>query len=271
MRVRSRATFQAAYTWSKLLADSQRLDTPAINFDGTDRHVTYGPDILNHPQIFSGSFVYELPTLSSWNGFVRQFLGGWEASTIVAIASGPSITPLLSVQGLGDPSGVGNGDATGFERPNRVAGQPCRASGADSQTYLNPNMFTVNGFKLGQIGNAGVGLCSGPPTRNVDLGVDKNFKITEHVTAQFRMEFFNLFNHPLYVANDVINNAKVNFNAPVFGDASGNVVTPDSNGILVGATQILSATPAPSSNYGRTTNVRENGFRQIQYALKIIF
>jgi hypothetical protein len=105
----------------------------------------------------------------------------------------------------------------------------------------------------------------------VDLGVDKNFKITEHVTAQFRMEFFNLFNHPLYVANDVINNAKVNFNAPVFGDASGNVVTPDSNGILVGATQILSATPAPSSNYGRTTNVRENGFRQIQYALKIIF
>jgi hypothetical protein len=271
MRIRSRATFQAAYTWSKLLADSQRLDTPAINLDGTNRHATYGPDILNHPQIFSGSFVYELPVLSSWNGFVRQVLGGWEASTIVSIASGPSITPLVSVQGLGDPSGVGNGDSTGRERPDRVAGQPCRASGADARTYLNPNMFSVNGFQLGQIGTAGVGLCSGPPTRNVDLGVDKNFKITEHITAQFRMEFFNLFNHPLYVANDVINNATINFNKPVFADANGNVVTPDANGVLVGATQILSATPAPSSNYGRSTNVRENGFRQIQYALKIIF
>jgi Carboxypeptidase regulatory-like domain len=271
MRIRSRATFQAAYTWSKLLADSQRLDTPAPNLDGTDRHVTYGPDILNHPQIFSGSFVYELPTLSSWNGFVRQVLGGWEASTIVGISSGPSITPLVSVQGLGDPSGVGNGTATGRERPDRVAGQPCRASGADSQSYLNPNMFSVNGFKLGQIGNAGVGICSGPPTRNVDLGVDKNFKITEHITAQFRMEFFNLFNHPLYVANDVINNATINFNNPVFADAGGNVVTPNAAGVLVGATQILSATPAPSTNYGRTTDVRENGFRQIQYALKIIF
>jgi hypothetical protein len=271
MRIRSRATFQAAYTWSKLLADSQRLDTPAPNLDGTDRHVTYGPDILNHPHIFSGSFVYELPSLASWNGFVRQALGGWEASTIVGISSGPSITPLVAIQGLGDPSGVGNGTATGRERPDRVAGQPCRASGADATTYLNPNMFTVNGFQLGQIGNAGVGICSGPPTRNVDLGVDKNFKITEHITAQFRMEFFNLFNHPLYVANDVINNATITFNNPVFADASGHVVTPNSQGVLVGATQILSATPAPGSNYGRTTDIRENGFRQIQYALKIIF
>ena len=85
------------------------------------------------------------------------------------------------------------------------------------------------------------------------------------------MEFFNLFNHPIYVANDVIGNASIGFNSPVFGDANGNVVVPDANGVLVGATQILSATPAPGSNYGRTNNVRETGFRQIQYALKIIF
>ena len=35
--------------------------------------------------------------------------------------------------------------------------------------------------------------------------------------------------------------------------------------------RFLSATPAPSSNFGRAQSVRENGFRQIQYALKIIF
>jgi hypothetical protein len=272
MRVSNRATFQAAYTWSKLLADSQRLDTPAPNLDGQDRHATYGPDILNHPHIFSSSLVYQLPALQNANGFVRGTLGGWEASTIVSLSSGPSVTPLVSVQGLGDPSGVGNGTATGRERPNRVAGEPCRASGADSKTYLNPNMFTVNGFQLGTIGTAGVGICSGPPSRNVDFGVDKNFRITERIKMQFRMEFFNLFNHPQYVANDVINNATINFNSPVFGDANGNVVTPDPiNGVLRGATQILSATPAPGSSYGQSQNVRENGFRQIQYALKIIF
>jgi hypothetical protein len=265
MRVRSNTTFQASYTWSKLLADSQRLDTPAANLDGEDRHATYGPDILNHPHIFSASLVYGLPTLQNSNGFVRGTLGGWEASTIVSLSSGPSITPLVSVQGLGDPSGVGNGTATGRERPNRVAGESCRTSGADSKTYLNPNMFSVNGFQLGTIGNAGVGICSGPPSRNVDMGVDKNFKITERIKMQFRMEFFNLFNHPQYVANDVISNATINFNKPIFGDANGNVVP------LTSATQILSATPAPGSNYGKAQNVRENGFRQIQYALKIIF
>jgi hypothetical protein len=265
MRIRSRATFQAAYTFSKLLADSQRLDTPKANPDGDNRHASYGPDLLNHPQIFTSSFVYELPYLTDRNALVRGVLGGWEASTIVGIASGPSVTPYFSVQGLGDPWGVGLGTANGQERPNRVPGQPCRASGANSKTYLNPNMFTVNGFQLGTDGNAGVGICSGPPTRNVDLGLDKNFKVTEHITMQFRMEFFNLFNHPQYTAQEVINNNSIGFNAPVFADASGTVVP------LTSATQILSATPAPGANYGQAQSVRANGFRQIQYALKIIF
>jgi hypothetical protein len=273
MRIRSRATFQAAYTWSKLLADSQRLDTPPPNVDGADRHASYGPDLLNHKHIFSGSFVYELPRLDNSNGLVRAALGGWEASTIVGIASGPNVTPYVSVQGLSDPSGIGNGFATGRERPNRVAGQPCRPTGANATTYLNPAMFTVNGFQLGHIGNAGVGICTGPPTRDVDLGLDKNFKITEHITAQFRLEFFNLFNHPQYVAQDIIDHNTIQFNSPIYGDASGAPVPKDIKGnqILTTATQILSATPAPASNFGQTQNVRENGFRQIQYALKIIF
>jgi hypothetical protein len=270
-RIRSSTTFQASYTWSKLLADSERLDSPNYNLDGQDRHATYGPDLLNHPHIFSASLVHQLPVLQGSNGFVRGVLGGWEASTIVSSSTGPSITPLVSIQGLGDPAGVGNGVATNRDRPDRVPGVPCRASGADSKTWLNPAMFTVAGYQLGTNGTAGVGICSGPPTRDVDMGVNKNFKVTERIKVQFRMEFFNLFNHPQYVANDVNNNSRITFNSPVFGDANGNVVTPNSNGVLVGATQILSATPAPGSSYGQAQNVRENGFRQIQYALKIIF
>jgi hypothetical protein len=174
---------------------------------------------------------------------------------------------------LGDPAGLGNGSATGQNRPNRVAGAPCRTSGMDSTQFINPSMFTVSGYKLGQIGNTGIGTCLGPGIRNLDTGLDKNFKITERIKAQFRFEFFNLFNHPLYAAQDVINNQTIGFNAPIFGDASGNPVPKDAKGnqILTTATQILSATPNPGSNFGRSQSIRENGFRQIQYALKFIF
>jgi hypothetical protein len=32
--------------------------------------------------------------------------------------------------------------------------------------------------------------------KNVDFSVFKNFKFTERLNAQFRAEFFNVFNHP---------------------------------------------------------------------------
>lgn len=266
MRIRSRLTFQSAYTYSKLLANSQRIDSPPFNVDADNLKASYGPDILNHPHIFSANLVYDLPSMQGSNALVRGALGGWQASTIVSLASGPSISTLLNgVQGLGDPAGVGNGSATSQDRPNRVAGQPCRTSGMDSRQFINPNMFTVNNYQLGQIGNAGVGTCLGPGNKTVDFGVDKNFKITERIKAQFRFEFFNLFNHPSYSAQDVINNETIGFNSPVYGNAAGTAAP------LTSATQILSATPNPGPNFGSTQSIREQGFRQLQYALKFVF
>jgi hypothetical protein len=37
---------------------------------------------------------------------------------------------------------------------------------------------------------------------NIDFSVLKNIVITERVTLQFRAEFFNLFNHPLFAEPD---------------------------------------------------------------------
>jgi len=93
--------------------------------------------------------------------------------------------------------------------------------------------------------------------------------VTEKIKAQFRLEFFNLFNTPHYNYNDILSPA-VNFQNPVYGDASGNVVVPNANKTLVGATQILSATPS-AGGYGKINSITENGYRQIQYALKFTF
>jgi hypothetical protein len=263
----SRANFQAAYTYSKLLSDSQRIDTPAFNVDAYNLKSDWGPDILNHTHIFSANVIYHLPYLADKNIVERAALGGWEVTPIVSIASGPSITTFASLGGtgaVGDPMGVGGGGATSRERANRVAGQSCRANTSDNTQWLNPAVYTMNGYQLGQIGNAGAGICNGPGNANVDLGLDKNFKVTERIKAQFRLEFFNLFNTPHYNYNDILN-PTVNFQNPIYGNAAGTVVPNVST-----ATQILSATPSPGG-YGKINSVVENGYRQIQYALKFTF
>jgi len=38
----------------------------------------------------------------------------------------------------------------------------------------------------------------GPGYANVDLGLQKNFPLTETMRLQFRSDFLNLFNHPQF-------------------------------------------------------------------------
>jgi len=267
MRFSRNSIFQVAYTWSKLISDTQLIDTPALNVDPYNPSASRGPDLLNRPQILVANLVYNLPTLQGRDKYVRGALGSWEVSGIVNLATGPSLTPIInSIANLGDPSGTGSNS---LERPMRVAGQPCRVSGPDGRQWLNPNAYTMNGFQLGKIGSSGVGICSGPGNSDVDSSLRKNFRITERVKVQFQFDFFNLFNHPQYQASAL--NMGLNFNAvntaasPEFKDAAGNGTTN-----IFKAVSIQNTTLNPGT-FGYATQSRENGWRQLQYGLKISF
>jgi carboxypeptidase family protein/TonB-dependent receptor-like protein len=54
--------------------------------------------------------------------------------------------------------------------------------------------------KFGTFGTMGRNMFRDAGFKNVDLSIFKNFKFTERFSAQFRAEFFNLFNHPI-IAN----------------------------------------------------------------------
>jgi hypothetical protein len=267
MRFSRNSIFQVAYTWSKLISDTQLIDTPALNVDHYNPRASRGPDLLNRPQILVANLVYNLPTLQGQDKYVRGAFGSWEVSGIVNLAAGPSLTPTInSIQNLGDPSGTGSNS---LERPMRVPGQPCRVSSADGRQWLNPNAYTMNGFALGQIGSSGVGICTGPGNSDVDTSLRKNFKITERVRMQFQFDFFNLFNHPQYQASAI--NMGLNFNAvntaasPEFKTASGAGTTN-----LANAVSIQNTTLSPGT-FGYATQSRENGWRQLQYGLKFTF
>jgi hypothetical protein len=274
-RFQRNSIFQLSYTFSKIISDtSLHISNGGNNkvIDPFDLAQGRGPATINRPHVFSASVVYNAPTFEQMAKVIRSTIGGWTLATGVNITSGNSYTPLVgSISNVNDPSGIGNG--AGAQRPNLVPGQPCRYPGRflDNFQWVNPDRYTMNGFKLGGIGSAPVGDCLGPPTRVVDFSISKNFRITERVNAQFRMDAFNLFNHPQYGTLAPGNNPgpNIGFNAPntaaspEFLDANGDPTT-----VLANAVSIQNTSPTAVTGTVRTTSDRN---RQFQYSLRFTF
>ena len=267
-RFQRASLFQLTYTYSKTLADTNlHIDNSGNNLvlDPFNLHAGYGLSDLNRPHIFSANVLYNLPTLQNTERVVRDVFGSWEAGSIISVASGNSLTPVINaIPNVNDPSGIGDGN--GVELPNRVPGQPCRSPNFNNFQWLNPNRYTLNGFKLGTIGNAPVGDCPGPPTRTVDASLAKNFKVTERLNVQFRMDAFNLFNHPQYAnPNKATNDGSwpIGFSAASFLDANGNPTAS-----LANAASLTGTSPSATSG---TVNTQSDRSREFQYSVRFTF
>jgi hypothetical protein len=158
----------------------------------------------------------------------------------------------------GSPWGIGNA-ASGSAAPNRDYSQPCHVSTSDRTQWLNPKAFTYTGFKLGGYANAAPGSCSGPGVANVDFSILKNWGLPFHGSKffgeksriQFRMEFFNVMNHPMF------RNTNTSY------VANGGVIT---NGVID-----CSKCTVGNTIFGVANTPSNIGNREIQYALKLTF
>jgi hypothetical protein len=70
--------------------------------------------------------------------------------------------------------------------------------GTDACTLARPTSGPFVANACGTIGNFGRNTFHGPKGFYSDLSVSKRFPITERLAAQFRMDAFNVFNHPVY-------------------------------------------------------------------------
>jgi hypothetical protein len=102
--------------------------------------------------------------------------------------------------------------------------------------YLTPPAY-------GTVGNASAGTFTGPRYYNVDFSVAKLWKFKERYTAQFRAEFFNLFNRADFAGPGADPSTGVNGG---FGYSSS---TPDTSNPVLGS----------------------GGPRHIQFGLKLVF
>jgi len=78
-----------------------------------------------------------------------------------------------------------------------VAGGPTSAELATWGCYANGRSFLIPPTP-GTFGTMGRNIFRDTGFRNVDLSLAKNFKWGERFGAQFRAEFFNIFNHPSF-------------------------------------------------------------------------
>ncbi len=121
----------------------------------------------------------DLPGSSTYTG------AGWiNRSAFTQASTIPASSPYC-IGGVFNPTGAAAapcGTAPNFFGP----GPPFWGQGA---TYIDAGL----GF-----GNAPIGIITGPGQWNWDMSLQKNTKIMEWGTLQFRAEFYNIWNHPQF-------------------------------------------------------------------------
>jgi hypothetical protein len=192
--------FLTHYTYS-------RADNYDSNYYAASHSIAWGPVDFNRNQVWVLNGVYELPfgkgkKFLSGGGPMDYAVGGWQISNTTNWSSGLPWTPSFNECGGEQDVGVCRPDRGTGSFHTGVSGHIDPVS--HQLTYYtpvpnivsNPGVFTDPG--PGNLGNIGRNTFYGPAGFYDDMSISKRFKIHERVTAQFRMDAFNIFNHPVY-------------------------------------------------------------------------
>jgi len=191
----------AVYTYSKSLDDKSAAagvggtNAFAGHMDEHNTRLDYGRSDFDVPHRFVTSAVYQLPFGrgkrygNSMNKAADLALGGWQVTGITTFQKGFAFSVLAN-----DNFGL---LTTFTQRANLVPGcNPNSGFSKGISEWFNTACFVQP--LAGQFGNSGRNIIRGPGINNWDMGLGKDFKFTERVAFQFRVEAFNLFNHAQY-------------------------------------------------------------------------
>ncbi len=273
--------FQAAYTYSKSIDNG----SGSVFGDELNGLTQFGDLLnpsgqravsdFDRRHRFVVSYNYDLPIARLLRGHgPNRLVNGWAVNGVTTFQSGTPINVFDgSVPTLQDTDGV---NFTNFATlaPGATLGSAITSGSTTSRlgTFINPAAFrngvlpdgtipnpdlcvnnqnvtvacsdpTSTGFA--PFGNVGRNTFRGPFQQNWDLSIIKNTKVTEATSVDFRAEFFNTFNHPVFSGPQ----------SGGFGSATGNLgIVNLANGATAGS--ILSTANRP---------------RIIQFALKFNF
>ncbi len=205
-------TYLISYTWSK------SIDIGCSGWYGVEGcsiqnfynlNADKGPSAFDLPQIFSLSWVYQLPIghgqrWSASNKALDYVIGNWQFNGIATFTSGTPYT--VGAGGEDDIAGTGgteynnfgsSGNA-GYERMD-IVGSP-KLSSPTRAEWFNTSAFAAPA--PGTFGTVGRDTLRSDPYKNFDLSLFRQFPITENKKLEFRFEMFNAFNQVVYSQPD---------------------------------------------------------------------
>ena len=221
--------FVAGYTFSHALDDMSSNWVAFLPQDSAHPLVEHASSDEDLRHRFTFSVTYTLPEKKTRS----QLLEGWQLNTIITMQSGQPwnvndqnngfsgtgefadrwnfIGKPSDFKSIG-PSGIpcfgpgGGGACTGATvpaaclsaataiGPAAVTALTDPAIGTNYCYMVGNSILIPNG--VGQFGTMGRNIFRDTGFHNVDLSVSKSFKFGERARAQFRVETFNIFNHP---------------------------------------------------------------------------
>ncbi|QNI37971.1 TonB-dependent receptor [Edaphobacter albus] len=185
-----------SYTWS------HALDTTVDSNGGGSAmwqghlKLDYGNSNYDIRNRFVGIVSYALPGFDNRSLMIRRVLGGWQANAIVDLRTGAPLNVTLNTN-IANVGGVGSPQRPNFAHQGKTtcsrqtvtgSGGSVRNSCIDATAYVNP--------AAGTFGNLHRNDIYGPGAANTNFSLFKTFPIREPMALQFRVEAFNLFNHP---------------------------------------------------------------------------
>ncbi len=178
----------ANYTFSKSIDDSsENKGTGVSQTNPYDLNFDRGLANFDHRHRFTASVLYELPRFSSQK-LINGIFGGWNLTGIYTYQSGTPFSVLSGVDNARTGTPNQRADIIG---DYELSGD--RTRGEQIARWFNTAAFTTNA--LGTFGNSGRNIVIGPDFKSLNVGLHKNFAITESMRIQLRGEAFNVLNN----------------------------------------------------------------------------
>jgi len=182
----------ASYTFAKAL-DTNSIDscqcTTSDSLKNIDVARDYGPSDFDVRHSFAAAVTYEWPSPKG-DAVGRALLRGWASYAILHISSAPPFNifafPISPIYGSYQT------------RPDVVPGVPFYIpdSTQPDGRILNVAAFTTP--PPGEQGDLGRNDFRGFPVDQTDLAVSRRFSLSDRFSLYFRVEYFNVLNHPMF-------------------------------------------------------------------------